>query len=71
MRGSFQRKGMSCSGIKLTKHLLELEVHLLVEEALYKLVHNQDIGMDTVQNHSTDNTDNTVDKQALAVEWWM
>ena len=59
--------------IKLTKHSLEVKVHLIVKEALYKLVHNQDSGMNTEQNHSTelDNMDNTVDMQAFAVEWWM
>lgn len=49
--------------IKLTKHSLEVKVHLVVKEALYKLAHNQNTGMDTEQNHSMelDNIDNTVD----------
>ena len=43
-----------------------------MEEALYKLVHNQDIGTDTDQKYPmVDNMDNTVDKQVFAVEWWM
>lgn len=51
------------------KHLLEGEAHLLLEEALYKLAHNQDTGMDTEQSHSiVGSIDNTVDKPAFAVE---
>ena len=50
-----------------------MKAHLVVKEALYKLVHNQDNGMDTEQNHSMElnKMDNTVDMQAFAVEWWM
>ena len=48
-----------------------MKVHLVVKEALHKLVHNQDTGMDTEQNHSMelDNIDNTVDIKVFAVEW--
>ena len=59
--------------LKFNKNYIpEEEVHLLAEEALYKLAYNQDTGMDTEQNHSiVGSTDNTVDMLVLAVELLM